>query len=143
MPGTAPPYALETISFGFTTLALCAGRAVLGGDRDLVLGVFMAARLAQGRLPPIRLETAQAAGRAERAKLWLAGLTMPQPARMALLRAFDATAASPDKAADAIAELSRTATGHIDTASQQELNDLVAQLRLHYGHDRESHGRPQ
>jgi hypothetical protein len=59
---------------------------------------------------------------------------MPQPARMAILRAFDATASGPHAAAEAIAELSRTVTGHIDAPSQQELSDLVDQLRLYYEH---------
>lgn len=73
-----------------------------------------------------------AAGRADRAKTWLSGLTMPQPARMALLRTFDATAAGPQAAAEAIAELARTVVGHIDAPSQQELAELTGQLRLYY-----------
>lgn len=147
MPGyNAPPYALDTTTFCFPTLALCAGRAVLGGDRDLVLGVFMAARLAQALLPPVQLEKSHAAGRAERAKMWLTGLTMPQPARMALLRAFDGTGVSPDRAADAIDELARIVTGHVDAGGQQELTTLATHLRLYYEQTRqtprESHGRP-
>lgn len=149
MPGyNAPPYALDAPSFCFPTLALCAGRAVLGGDRDLVLGVFMAARLAQALLPPVRLERPAAMARAERAKMWLTGLTMPQPARMALLRAFDGTTATPDRAADAIDELARIVTGHVDAGGQQELTALATRLRLYYETQtrqtpRESHGRPQ
>jgi hypothetical protein len=51
---------------------------------------------------------------------------------MAILRAFDATASGSHAAAEAIAELARTVTGHIDAPSQQELSDLVDQLRLYY-----------
>jgi hypothetical protein len=132
VPGTAPPYALETVPLHFPALAQCAGRAPLGGDRDLILGVFVAARLAVALLPPVRLDMAAASGRAERAKAWLAGLTMPQPGRMATLRVIEATVAGPGHAAESLAELARTVVGHIDTQAQQELSDLVAQLRLYY-----------
>jgi hypothetical protein len=76
---------------------------------------------------------------------------------MALIRAFEATVAGPVAAADAIDELSRTVTGHIDAPSHAELSELSAALRLYYeqyagrdGADRDSntsatrgsHGRP-
>lgn len=132
MLGPTPPYALDTFPFHFPALALCAGRAPLGVDRDLTLGVFTAARLVAALLPPVRLNAAAAAARADRAKFWLSGLTMPQPARMALLRVIEATLVSPGHAAATLIELGLTVTGHIDAASQQEVSALAAQLHLYY-----------
>ena len=132
MLGPTPPYALDTFPFHFPALALCAGRATLGGDRDLTLGVFTTARLAVALLPPVRLDATAVAGRADRAKFWLSGLTMPQPARMALLRVIEATVAGPGHAAEALLELGRTVTGHIDPPSQQEVGALAAKLHLYY-----------
>ncbi len=129
MPGIAPPYALETFAFSLPALASCAGRAPLGGDRDLTLGVWMSARLALAMLPPISLSAVERTLRAEKAKQWLNGLPVPQPARMAFLRAFDASATYPPQAADALAELATTVTGHIDDASQREVAELIVRLR--------------
>jgi hypothetical protein len=96
------------------------------------MGVLTSARLAQALLPPITLEHDLVVGRADRAKRWAMGLAMPNPARMALLRALDATATGPLETADALAELTRTVNGHIDAASQAEVDHLIAQLRLYY-----------
>jgi hypothetical protein len=130
--GHTPPYALDIFPFQFPALALCAGHSPLGVDRDLTLGVFTIARLAVALLPPVRLDATAVAGRADRAKFWLSGLTMPQPARMALLRAIEATTAGPVPAAEALLEVGRTVTGHIDPHSQQEISALAARLHLYY-----------
>lgn len=129
MLGNAPPYALETFAFSLPALATSAGYAPLDGDRELVLGMWMAARLVQGMLPPVSLSPVDRATRAERARHWLGNLAVPQPARMAILRAFDASAMYPVTAADALSELAQTLTGHLDDASQQEVAGLVARLR--------------
>ena len=133
MIGGIPPYSLEKFAFQFPALALCAGGAQLGGDRDLDLGVFLAARLAVALLPPVELEATAVAGRAERAQVWLSGLTMPQPARMAIMRVIEATTAGPEHTAQAIGELAQTVVGHIDAPSQQALSDLVVRLRSYPG----------
>ena len=133
MIGAVPPYSLDKFAFSFPALALCAGSAQLGGDRDLDLAVFQVARLAVGLLAPVELDLAAVTARAERAQLWLSGLTMPQPARMALVRVIDATVAGPDHTALAIGELAQTVVGHIDAPSQQALSNLVTRLRTYPG----------
>jgi hypothetical protein len=133
-PYSLAPYALETTAFRFPAIATCAGRAPLGGDRDLALGVYTAARLALALLPPTLLDNGARGSRAERAKVWLSGLTMPQPARMALLRAFDATLIGAGATADALTELAQMITGHVDPASQQELAELASTLRASRSH---------
>ena len=133
MPGHAPPYALDSFAFTLPALASCAGRAPVGGDRELTLGVWMSARLALAMLPPISLSPVERTLRADKAKNWLGSLTVPQPARLAFLRAFDATATYPMQAADALAELATTVTGHIDAASQQEVAEIIVRLRASAG----------
>ena len=128
MYAPVPPYALDAFRFRFPALAACAGRAPLGGDREMALATLEAARLAVALLPPVSLDRSSAGPRAERAKLWLTSLSMPQPARMAVLRAFDATGVGPRETAEALTELARTITGHVDAPSQQELVDLAAAL---------------
>jgi hypothetical protein len=100
----------------------------------MALGALMAARLAVGLAPPLALPHDLRERRADRAKHWLTTLAMPQPARMALLRAFDASAtpnthAAVTNTADALIELTRTLTGHLDVAAQQELSALANALR--------------
>ena len=64
-----PPYALAATPFRFPALASLAGRAALGGDREVALATYLAARLAHDTLPdrglsqPIRAERATAIGR--------------------------------------------------------------------------------
>src|SRR3954465_7167797 len=42
-----PPYAVPSTEFRFPALAALAGRAQLGGDREVALALYVAARLAQ------------------------------------------------------------------------------------------------
>jgi hypothetical protein len=51
---------------------------------------------------------------------------------MALLRVIEATVVAHGHTAEALLELGRIVTGHIDPPSQQELGTLVAQLHLYY-----------
>jgi len=46
----APPYALAPTSFRFPALAALAGRAPLGGQREVVLAAYVVARLAHDTL---------------------------------------------------------------------------------------------
>lgn len=131
MLGTTPPYALEPFSFTLPALATCAGRAPSGTDREIAMGVWMAARLASGILRPTMLGSIERATRAERARHWLNSLSIPQPARMAILRVFDATKMYPVMAADALLELANTVAGHIDSNAQQELAMIIGGLKAY------------
>lgn len=129
MLGLTPPYALEPFAFTLPALASCAGRAPNQPERDIALGVWMAARLSAGLIAPFNIPPIERATRAERARYWLNNLTLPQPARMALLRVFDATKMYPIIAADALLELSNTVVGYLDSQAQAELNNLISLLR--------------
>jgi hypothetical protein len=94
----------------------------------MALGVLISARLALALLPPLSLAPELRVRRADRAKHWVANLAMPQPARMALLRTFDATTLDRPAAAAALAELAGTMAGHLDGAAQRELAELIGRL---------------
>lgn len=95
----------------------------------------MAVRLAGCTVPAVSGDppsTPERALRAERARQWLATLALPQQARLAFLRAYDASTASPAAAGDALAELSRTLAGHLDAAAARELAGCAERLRLYF-----------
>ncbi|MEO7103833.1 MAG: hypothetical protein ABI311_10680 [Gemmatimonadaceae bacterium] len=131
LPAT-PRYALEPVLFSVPALADCAQAASLGGDREMALAALMAARLMLASLPPTELPEADRALRADRARSWLSVLTMPQPARMALLRAVDASVSSSNEATASLRELIHVLTGHLTPAALHEIGALAERLRLYY-----------
>ena len=98
----------------------------------MALAALMAARLMLGALPPILLPQPERAARATRAGSWLSALTMPQPARMAILRCFDASVVNGLEAAASLRELMQVLAGHLSPAASQELGALAERLRLYY-----------
>jgi hypothetical protein len=128
----SPPYSLEPVLFSVPALAECAGSAALGGDREMALAALTTARLMLAAIPPTLLGVPDRTARAERARSWLSALTMPQPARMAVIRAVDASVASGMEAAASIRELMHVLTGHLSPAALQELGALAERLRLYY-----------
>jgi hypothetical protein len=127
-----PPYSLEPVRFALPALADSAQSATLGNDREMALSAIMTARLMLAALPPTRLAQPERAIRAERVRAWLSALTMPQPARMALLRSVDASVASGIEAAASLRELMHVLTGHLSPAALHELGVLAERLRLYY-----------
>ncbi|HWG34088.1 MAG TPA: hypothetical protein VN650_07955 [Gemmatimonadaceae bacterium] len=128
----APPYSLEPVVFVIPALAECAGTATLGGDREMALAALTTARLMLATIPPILLPEAERVTRAERARSWLSALTMPQPARMAILRSIDASVSGGMDAAASLRELMQVLTGHLSPAALTELGMLAERLRLYY-----------
>jgi hypothetical protein len=126
--GTAPPYGLVAPTFRFPALAGRAARAQLGGDRELALAAFVAARLAAASVPtgiPLPIRVARAAG----ARSWFATLTVPAAARAAFSRLVDATGKD-DRAAvaNALTAITDVVSGALDVASRAELAALARQL---------------
>lgn len=124
-----PPYAVEPTTFRFAGLAALAGRSALGGQREVALAAYLAARLAEDTLPergvsqPVRLE------RAVHAKNWLATLALPAALRVGLAKLVEASSGEPAAAAAATTELTRLATGFLDVRARAELDQLVAALQ--------------
>lgn len=129
MIGHPPPYALATPAFRFRALAALAGRAPLGGERELVLACYMAARLAVALLPPAPLPAPARGARASSARLWFASLALPAALRPPLARLLQASTGD-DPAAVGAALRAVAAAGDeiLDEASATELAQLAAEL---------------
>jgi len=66
--GQQPRFALVTPHFRFRALVSFAGRASLGGDREVAMACLVAGRLAAGMLPPLNIAHADAKGRSAAAR---------------------------------------------------------------------------
>jgi hypothetical protein len=122
-----PPYSLATPSFRFPALAALAGRAPLGGDRELVLACLMACRLAAGAIGPNPLPVVVRAERSVGAKTWLASLALPAAARTPFTKLADAAAAEDHSALRAtLQRMISACTPVLDGASRQEVERFAA-----------------
>jgi hypothetical protein len=124
-----PPYAIATPVFRFRALAMHAGRAPLGGEREIALACYVVARLVAGTLPPFMLSPAESTARATSAKHWLASLALPGNARAAASSAIDGVGAGNRRAAGtALRHLTDIAASHLDQSSVNELNEVISEL---------------
>ena len=129
MIGIAPPYSLAAPTFRFRALASLAGRAPLGGEREMALAALMAARLADASLLPVPLSGAARASRAAGARVWCSTLTLPAAARIPLARVVDASEhGNAERIGEALTAFAAVAGPMLDAASRAELADLVASL---------------
>ena len=127
--GQPPPFALSQAGFRFKALASHAGRASLGGDREVAFACFVTARLASALLPPFVLSHADSAARTASTKLWLASVAVPPAARAALNSAVDAIADGNRKSVStALGALAEVAAPQLDPASVGEIKDLATEL---------------
>ena len=123
---TNPPYALATTAFRFAALAALAGRAPLGGQREVALAAYMAARLAQDVLPERGVPQTSRAERAAGAKNWLATLSLPAAVRPALSRARRTRPATDrTSTADALRAVAAATATFLDSRARSELDRLV------------------
>ncbi len=129
MIGAAPPFSLDAPAFRFRALALLAGRAPLGGEREMALAALMAARLAEGMLPPCPLAATTRRARGVGARVWFSTLTLPAVTRGPIARLVEATdGASRAAAAEALAAFAEIARPTLDTGSRGEIAELIATL---------------
>lgn len=131
MPVTLPPYALSAPVFRFRHLAALAGRAPIGGAREVALACFVAARLVSDCFDPaLALDETSRAARCAGAKAWLGTIAIPLPVRSPAAKLADASAtADPDLMAPLVASLAKAAESFLDAASRSELDVLAARLR--------------
>ena len=129
MIGQPPPFALGTPVFRFKALASHAGRASLGGDREIALACFAVARLAAGLLPPFLLAPGDLSARITATRQWLASLALPNPARTAASSVIDAVGAGNRRSAVAgLSSLIEASVRQLDQASVAELHELMGEL---------------
>ena len=131
MPVTLPPYALSAPVFKFRHLATLAGRAPIGGAREVALACFVAARLASDCCDPaLDLDEEARTARCAGAKSWLGTIAIPSPVRTPVARLAEATAtADPAAMAPLVSALARAAESFLDAASRSELDMLAARLQ--------------
>ena len=124
---TRPPYALVPVEFRFRALALQSGHSPLGGARELLLALLLAARLTDGAIGRYALPAAVRRARAAAARGWLASLTLPASARQLLQRVIDATGADDPGALRAAWEATVThVSPSLEPTSRAELRGLTA-----------------
>lgn len=128
LPLSNPPYALAPNFFRFPALASLAGRAALGGHREVALAVYLAARLADDSLPERGLSPSVRAARMASAKTWLSNLALPTPVRPALTHLVEASAANRAAAAEAVRAVSAVTANFLDQNARLELDRLAAIL---------------
>ena len=129
MIGQLPPYALATPTFRFKALASHAGRASLGGDREIALACFAAARLTASLLPPYLLAAADSSTRIAGTRQWLASLALAPAARSSITAVIDAVAAGNRRLAQAsVSGMIEACVRQLDQASVAELHELMGEL---------------
>ena len=120
-----PRYALSTPSFRFRALASLAGRAALGGPREVALATYLVARLAHDCLPTRVLPPAVRATRAAFARTWLSSLTLPPAVRAPLTRVTDATENDLATVGDMLRVLLPATATYLDAGARAELERLA------------------
>ena len=126
-----PPYALAPTAFRFPALAQLAGRTPLGGQREVALATYVAARLAHDALPERGLTDAIRAERVLGAKAWLSNLALPASVRPALVRLVEATGVGLGQTTEALRGVIAVTATLLDSKAKIELDQLVAALSLH------------
>jgi hypothetical protein len=120
-----PPYALAPTPFRFPALASLAGRAPLGGDREVALATYLAARLAHDALADRGISQPVRAERASNAKTWLSTLALPASIRSPLLHLIEASGADASGVAAALRDTISAASSRLDPAARSELDRLA------------------
>lgn len=122
------PYSLGSPRFAFPAMASLSGSLPLGGGREVVLAVIMAARLANSMTGENPLSAPDRAGRVSGARTWLASLTLPTAVRSPLLKCIESTEGEPAQTAAALRALLTASSNWLDGASVQELEQLIRLL---------------
>ena len=130
VPVTLPPYALPSPVFRFRALATLAGRAPIGGAREVALACFVAARLVNDCCDPVlALDGEARAARCAGAKGWLGTIAIPAPVRTPVARLAEASANGyPEGMAPLVSALAKAADSFLDPAARSELDALASQL---------------
>ena len=125
-----PPYTLATIAFPFRALTALAGRLPMGGDREVVMALLVAARLAAALRAPETLAPATRRARARGARQWCSVLALPAGVRNAFVGVAEAT--TDESSAGVAAALDRLvglAGTLLDPAARAEVKHLIGALR--------------
>jgi hypothetical protein len=129
MIGKPPRYSLSQSEFPYRSLAALAGRAPIGGTREVALATLVAARLASSAVGPGLLPTSTRVARARSARNWLLSMSLPQNARNAVLRVIVASGDdNMEELQQSLAKLMELTDGQLDQASRMELGRLMKRM---------------
>jgi hypothetical protein len=120
-----PPYALSSAAFRFRALASLAGRAPLGGPREVALATYLVARLVDDCLPEKPLPTAALEERSTAARGWLANIALPAPVRTSLTKLAEATGHRIGDIGPMLASVIAATSSYLDAAARTELDRLA------------------
>ena len=125
-----PPFALAATAFRFRALAALAGRLPLGGEREVAMATFVAARLAVAALGAQPLTEDVRKARAAGARQWMGALTLPAGTRSAVIQLAEASAnGDREGLAGCVERVTAQAAAVLDVPSRGELRLLAAALR--------------
>ncbi len=122
------PYSVAPTAFRFPSLATLAGRSPIGGQREIVLGTYVTARLADDTQPSRELSVEVRTERARNARSWLSMTALPSPVRDALLAVVDATANDSVSTMGALSAAFDVVAPSLDAASRAEVTRLIRAL---------------
>ena len=127
LPAPRAPYSLEPCTFAFPALASLAGRAPLGGPRELALACFLASRIVRDALFSADLLTPdQLQHRMSAAKHWLSSVAIQAPARSALAKLVEVSSTGDRGTIRASFEAVMTVTANqLDQGARLELVRLA------------------
>lgn len=126
---SSPPYALAPATFRFRGLISLAERLPLGGEREVVLATFLAARLLWDGSGEEPLEGSLRRARAQNARTWLPTLALSQNFRPAFQALFDLLA-SDDRTALVTAwdRVASTVARLLDGPARNDLKAVASRL---------------
>jgi hypothetical protein len=129
MTAVAPraPYSLEPAAFPLPALAALAGRAPLGGEREVALACLVVARLVADRLDGGSVLTVeQRRARAKGARQWLGTAAVPAAAKSALTRLAEETVDGDGNSLEsAMGGVMAVTANQLDPAARLELGRLA------------------
>ena len=132
MLGISAPHSLAFRTLPFRALASLAARSPMGGEREIVLGCFMAARLVALVADPPgggAVPTEARGERAAAARTWLAGLAMPASLRTLFAKVVDASATDDrGEIARRLAALNQAVARFLDEPARAEMDALAERL---------------
>lgn len=120
-----PPYSLTPPRFRFRALAALAGRAPLGGVREVALATYLVARLVDDAAPRHALLGETRATRASAARSWLAAMALPSAVRPALLHLVEASGGDGLALHSALRNVIAVTANYLDAAAVSDLEKLA------------------
>ena len=120
------PYSLEPNAFPLPALAAVAGRAPLGGQREVAMACFVVSRLISGLSTPGASGSETGRERLQGVRHWLGSAALPTPLKQALTKAAEcACEGDRNGTASALDSVMTVTANQLDPAARLELSRLM------------------